>query len=85
MAELPSGTVTFLVDAHGGVHIRSRGEGDSRFAVLASAPAAVASALEIQRAFAAEPRPAVTGSCALRKRRACSTTSAMRACESFQG
>jgi hypothetical protein len=40
MAELPSGTVTFLVNAHGGVHIRSRSEGDSRFAVFASAPAA---------------------------------------------
>ena len=70
MAELPSGTVTFLltdvegstalweeapeamraalarhdalfeaaVAEHGGVHIRPRGEGDSRFAVFASAP-----------------------------------------------
>ena len=74
MAELPSGTVTFLltdvegstalweeapeamrvalarhdvlfdaiVREHGGVHIRPRGEGDSRFAVFASAPDAVA-------------------------------------------
>jgi predicted ATPase/class 3 adenylate cyclase len=89
MAEIPSGTVTFLltdvegstalweeapmamrsalarhdvlfetaVEEHGGVHIRPRGEGDSRFAVFASAPDAVASALEIQRAFAAEPWP----------------------------
>jgi class 3 adenylate cyclase len=93
MAELPSGTVTFLltdvegstalweeapeamraalarhdalfevaVTKHRGVHIRPRGEGDSRFAVFASAPDAVAAAVAIQRAFAAEtwptPRP----------------------------
>ena len=89
MAELPSGTVTFLftdvegstalweqapeamraalarhdalfeaaVAEHGGVHIRPRGEGDSRFAVFASAPDAVAAAVAIQRAFAAEPWP----------------------------
>ncbi len=93
MAELPSGTVTFLLTdvegstalweqapeamraalaqhddrfesavlQHGGVHIRPRGEGDSRFAVFAGAPEALAAALEIQRAFAAErwptPRP----------------------------
>jgi predicted ATPase/class 3 adenylate cyclase len=93
MAELPSGTVTFLltdvegstalweeapeamravlarhdalfddaVRQHGGVHIRPRGEGDSRFAVFRSAPNAVAAAVAIQRAFAAEdwptPRP----------------------------
>ena len=93
MAELPSGTVTFLLtdvegstalweeapeamraalarhDAlfeqavahYGGVHIRPRGEGDSRFAVFASAIDAVAAGVAIQRAFAAEawptPRP----------------------------
>jgi len=89
MAELPSGTVTFLltdvegstalweeapeamraalarhdalfeqaVGEHGGVHIRPRGEGDSRFAVFASAPNAVAAAVATQRAFAAEPWP----------------------------
>ncbi|MCC7103813.1 MAG: adenylate/guanylate cyclase domain-containing protein [Chloroflexi bacterium] len=93
MAELPSGTVTFMltdvegstalweeapeamrsalvrhdalyesaVHEHGGVHIRPRGEGDSRFAVFASASAAVRSAVAIQRTFAAErwptPRP----------------------------
>ena len=39
----------------GGVHIRPRGEGDSRFAVFAAAPDAVAAALAIQRAFASEP------------------------------
>ncbi|MCC6174426.1 MAG: hypothetical protein IT305_03890 [Chloroflexi bacterium] len=87
MAELPSGTVTFLLtDVEGstalweqapeamrtalarhdelfelavveyrGVHIRPRGEGDSRFAVFASAADAVAAALAIQRAFVAEP------------------------------
>src|SRR4051794_22420822 len=49
------------VHAYGGVHIRPRGEGDSRFAVFASAPEAVAAAIAIQRAFATEawstPRP----------------------------
>jgi len=45
------------VYAHGGTPIRPRGEGDSRFAVFASAPDAVAAALAIQRAFAAEPWP----------------------------
>ena len=89
MAELPSGTVTFLLtdvegstalweeapeamraalarhDAlfeaamteHGGVHIRPRGEDDSHFAVFPSASGAVAAAIAIQRAFAAEPWP----------------------------
>src|SRR5437868_7660726 len=84
MAELPSGTVTFLltdvegstalweqapeamrtalaqhdalfeaaVTEHGGVHIRPRGEGDSRFAVFASTVDGVAAAVAIQRAFA---------------------------------
>jgi predicted ATPase/class 3 adenylate cyclase/DNA-binding CsgD family transcriptional regulator len=50
-----------VVREHGGIHIRPRGEGDSRFAVFASAPDAVAAALAIQRTFAAEtwatPRP----------------------------
>src|SRR5215207_579782 len=49
------------VEAHGGVHIRPRGEGDSRFAVFAAAPEAVAAALTLQRALDAEawptPRP----------------------------
>ena len=81
MAELPSGTVTFLltdvegstalweeapeamraalapndvlfeaaVAEHRGVHIRPRGEGDSRFAVFASAWEALAAALAIRR------------------------------------
>src|SRR3712207_2542304 len=49
------------VAEHRGVHIPPRGEGDSRFAVFSSASGAVAAALAIQRAFAAEdwptPRP----------------------------
>ena len=49
------------VTAHGGVHIRPRGEGDSRFAVFSSAADAISAALEIQHAFGAEtwptPRP----------------------------
>src|SRR3954470_13147743 len=44
-----------IVREYGGVHIRPRGEGDSRFAVFAGAPGAVAAALAIQRALAAEP------------------------------
>jgi Adenylate and Guanylate cyclase catalytic domain len=50
-----------VVLQHGGVHIRPRGEGDSRFAVFAGAPEALAAALTIQRVFAAKrwptPRP----------------------------
>jgi class 3 adenylate cyclase len=45
------------VVGHGGVHIRPRGEGDSRFAAFSSAPDAVASAIVIQRALASEPWP----------------------------
>ncbi len=46
-----------VVQAHGGRHIRPRGEGDSRFAVFDGAPAAVAAALTIQRVFVAEVWP----------------------------
>src|SRR3954463_15623230 len=92
-AELPGGTVTFLltdvegstalweeapeamraalarhdalfevaVSHSGGVHIRPRGEGASRFAVFSAALDAVKAALDIQRALAVEswptPRP----------------------------
>src|SRR4051812_26378463 len=42
---------------NGGVHIRPRGEGDSRFAVFPAAFEAVMAALEVQRAYAAEPWP----------------------------
>ena len=45
------------VQRHGGVHIRPRGEGDSRFAVFPSAPDAVTAALAIQLAFVVEPWP----------------------------
>ena len=49
------------VGDHSGTHIRPRGEGDSRFAVFASAPDAIATAMVIQRSFAAvtwpTPRP----------------------------
>ena len=48
-----------LIPEHGGIPIRPRGEGDSRFAVFASAPGAVEAALAIQRAFAAEDWPTV--------------------------
>jgi predicted ATPase len=46
-----------VVGEHSGIHIRPRGEGDSRFAVFSSAPDAVAAAVAIQRAFAAEAWP----------------------------
>ena len=89
MADLPTGTVTFLftdiegstalwerepvamqaaaarhdaliegaVTEHGGVIVRPRGEGDSRFAVFARASDAVAAALALQWHLAAEPWP----------------------------
>src|SRR5688500_2817712 len=46
-----------IVSRHRGFHIRPRGEGDSRFAVFASAPDALTAALAIQRAFAREAWP----------------------------
>jgi class 3 adenylate cyclase len=46
-----------LIGAHGGVHVRPRGEGDSRFAVFAEASAAVAAALAVQGAFRGESWP----------------------------
>ena len=89
MAELPSGTVTFLltdiegstrrweqdpeamratlvrhdallmagIERHGGVVVKSRGEGDSFFAVFARATDAVAAAADLQRALQAEAWP----------------------------
>jgi predicted ATPase/class 3 adenylate cyclase len=45
------------VASNGGVVVRPRGEGDSRFAVFARATDAVASARDIQQALAAEPWP----------------------------
>src|SRR5919202_893937 len=89
MADLPTGTVTFLltdiagstrlweqdpqamrqalvrhdalveqiVTEHGGVVVRPRGEGDSRFAVFARATNAAFCATTLQQAFYAEPWP----------------------------
>jgi len=42
------------VDGHAGVHVRPRGEGDSRFAVFRDAVNAVAAAVEIQEKMASE-------------------------------
>jgi predicted ATPase/class 3 adenylate cyclase len=42
------------VDVHSGVHVRPRGEGDSRFAVFQDAVEAVAAAVEIQQNMASE-------------------------------
>src|SRR5688500_13729544 len=52
--------ITEAVERHGGVPIRPRGEGDSRFAVFARAADAVTAALAIQRALGAEPWPTPT-------------------------
>src|SRR5919202_4634763 len=92
MADLPTGTVTFLltdiagstrlweqdaaamrqalarhdalvetsVVAHGGMVVRPRGEGDSRFAVFARATDAVAAAAALQQVLYAEPWPTPT-------------------------
>ena len=46
------------IEAHGGVIVLERGEGDSVFAVFARPSDAVAAACEIQRALRAEPWPA---------------------------
>lgn len=49
------------VDRHSGIHVRPRGEGDSRFAVFQDAVDAVAAAVEIQEKLASEtwelPKP----------------------------
>ena len=47
-----------LVGTHGGLLIKSRGEGDSLFAVFAAAPDAVRAACTFQQALAAEAWPA---------------------------
>src|SRR5262245_24234192 len=43
--------IEFLTEQHGGLVVRPRGEGDSRFAVFARATDAVAAAAAIQRAL----------------------------------
>jgi predicted ATPase/class 3 adenylate cyclase len=48
------------VAGHGGVVVRPRGEGDSRFAVFARATEAVAAAAALQQALHTEPWPAET-------------------------
>jgi predicted ATPase/class 3 adenylate cyclase len=49
--------LTAGIEGNQGVALLDRGEGDSFFAVFASAPDAVAAALDIQRALTAEPWP----------------------------
>jgi predicted ATPase/class 3 adenylate cyclase len=51
------GLVEEIIDGNGGVLVRPRGEGDSRFAVFARASDAVAAAGALQRALTAEPWP----------------------------
>ena len=51
---------TDFVGAHDGLLIKSRGEGDSLFAVFASAPDAVRAACMLQQALAVEAWPAET-------------------------
>src|SRR5437867_220336 len=45
------------VATHTGIHVRPRGEGDSRFAVFRAVSGAVSSALAIQHLFSAESWP----------------------------
>lgn len=52
--------VSGAVEAHGGTVVRSRGEGDSVFAVFADAASAVAAACDLQRGLATEPWPQAT-------------------------
>src|SRR3981189_234990 len=47
--------IEVLVAEHGGMLVRPRGEGDSRFAVFARASDALGAACAIQRAFVTEP------------------------------
>ena len=47
--------IASAVEAHGGVLLKHKGEGDSTFSVFASAIAAAAAATEAQRLLAAEP------------------------------
>jgi predicted ATPase/class 3 adenylate cyclase len=49
-----------LIHQHSGVLVKSRGEGDSLFAVFARATDALAAACELQQAFVSEPWPAET-------------------------
>ena len=52
--------LTSEIHRHGGVVVKSRGEGDSVFAVFARASDAVAAAAELQRALRVEPWPTAT-------------------------
>jgi predicted ATPase/class 3 adenylate cyclase len=52
--------LTDAIEAHGGLIIPRRGEGDSFFAVFTRATDAVAAADQLQRALFAEPWPALT-------------------------
>jgi class 3 adenylate cyclase len=71
------------VARHGGVVVRPRGEGDSRFAVFARATDAVVAAAAVQRALHAEPWPPETP---LRVRLALPTGEAdLRAGDSYGG
>jgi class 3 adenylate cyclase len=49
-----------MLQKHEGVLVKSRGEGDSLFAVFARAADAVAAACTLQRAFVSEPWPVET-------------------------
>jgi predicted ATPase/class 3 adenylate cyclase/sugar phosphate isomerase/epimerase len=51
------GRLAAAMSAHGGVVVKSRGEGDSLFAVFARATDAVAAALDAQRALTPPPAP----------------------------
>src|SRR5256885_16645811 len=50
--------IVSCVEQHGGVFVRTRGEGDSTFSVFTTAADAVAAACAFQCALASEPWPA---------------------------
>ena len=52
--------ITSAVEAHGGIVLKHKGEGDSTFCVFESASAAVAAATDAQRQLASEVWPDAT-------------------------
>src|SRR5260370_23966588 len=67
------------IQQHGGQGVKSRGEGDSLFAVFAQAPHAAAPPLALQQALVAEPWPTLEQAqrAALRARRVPPTAAAV--------
>ena len=74
--------ISDTVGAHGGTLVRSRGEGDSAFAVFDESSDAILAALTLQREFAAEPWPANAN---IRVRMAVHTGQAQRRRDDYYG